>query len=93
MCLRTVDKKTKKGTGVGYKCFDIDEWYHISPEFQCRGRYYYDKWYTDDNQYKIEATNGELYQAGYHIFTKLEDAQLWGGQCKKGSLQRRCCFW
>jgi len=74
MCLETVDAKTKKGTGIGYKSFRYNNQYHIRSEILFRSgynRYKYKKWYTaiDDDS--------EDYPLGFHIFPTIEEAKMW----------------
>ena len=79
MCLKTVDKETKKGNGVGYKVFDIDEWYHIFPQCQGDTRYKYGIWCEDRNKEDIVLPEGSYYKAGYHIYTTYKDAEQLSG--------------
>ena len=46
MCLKTVDKKTKKGTGIGYKAFESDLSHHFYFPYY-GGRIKYEQWYQD----------------------------------------------
>ena len=80
MCLNTVDAKTKKGTGVGYKVFVSDKWYHLSFQY-CGGRINYDEWYKDKAEGNLYCFPGYgYYRKGYHIFTTLEGAKKWAGR-------------
>ena len=76
MCLTVVDKKIRKGNGVGYKVFSIDRSYHLVFPYW-GGRIKYDYWYVDKSRrlLRVSSDRDEFYPAGYHIYPKLEDAQ------------------
>lgn len=72
MCLTTVDRKTKRGRGYGYKAFDMKNGKPTSfgglnfPE---------EEWFTDPNTRPIENS----YPAGFHICRFKKDALGWDG--------------
>jgi len=75
MCLDTVDKRTNKGTGEGYKVFRRDKYYHMKPNIVGTTKYQYNKWYeAKDNVQNFDKLD---YPVGFHVFPKLKDAQNW----------------
>ena len=79
MCLDKLDKKTEKGTGVGWKVFGIDNSQDLIPIYLNRGHLKYNTWHEDKARGKIEAGYPRFsYPKGYHIFLKEGDTSSWG---------------
>jgi len=81
MCLYYIKKKyiiPRKG-GVGYKCMLKNGPCYNSPVFPGTD-IPIGMWVTDYNKKRIEEEfiTSETYRAGFHIFTKLDDAEMYG---------------
>lgn len=74
MCLDTIDEKTKKGSGVGYKRFGIDDSYHLRFPYQ-GGRPKLETWIGDKNSWDIIACDSNKYRTGFHIYRYLLEAK------------------
>lgn len=78
MCLSSIDKKTRKGNGTGYKVFAMDDSYH--PHFCIQGgraRVRYGVWMKDESRGVILIASTSHYKKGYHIYVNLSDAEHW----------------
>lgn len=81
MCLDTVDVKTKKGRGYGYKVLarGNGKTYTYFKEFsngiRNQTRVTFDKWLIDDTKGDIGGLN-KKYKAGWHIFVNLTEVCL-----------------
>ncbi len=70
MCLRKVDKKPMRTPGTGYKLAQRKNSSHYSCDYGINAgkvEYREDRWITDANDYKIRATDGDMYQTGFHV--------------------------
>lgn len=83
MCLDTIDKKTKRGRGYGYKAFGIEDGKLVPNMLHLRSDWNYPEevWFTDP------ATGGiasfmtiETYRKGFHICKSKEHAHKWDGE-------------
>ncbi len=73
MCLATVDEKTKRGKGYGYKAFK-KKGGSLTPVMGYSLDFPEEEWFTDPN---MESIMGR-YPAGFHIHTNKKHAKLWG---------------
>lgn len=80
MCLESVKKNYKnvkeRDFGIGYKRLVQDsDGIHFRSPINGKGvNYVAGKWYQADGD-SIDATNGEEYKAGFHIFLSKKDAE------------------
>lgn len=70
MCLRVVDEKPKRKSGIGYKLTQRKGHQFLSCDYGAKvGKVTYplNTWKTDDEDYLVTAKSGEEYRTGFHI--------------------------
>ena len=81
MCLYTVDKKTKKGRGYGYKTFQVNKdgslrnlYAQVNPSIKIT-HFPIETWIKDENKKKIQEYDFNEYPTGFHIHTSKKKAK------------------